>query len=47
MSVPARKMPSAPGLAALLEGSVPIPATLDRVVTAVCDDSREVVPGAL
>ena len=47
MSVPARKMPAAPGLAALLEGYAPIPATLDRVVTAVCDDSREVVPGAL
>ena len=47
MSVPARKMPAAPGLAALLEGYVPIPVALDRVVTAVCDDSREVVPGAL
>ena len=47
MSVPARKMPAAPGLAALLEGYVPIPAALDRVVTAVCDHSREVVPGAL
>ena len=45
--MPARKMPAAPGLAALLEGYVPIPAALDRVVTAVCDDSREVVPGAL
>ena len=31
----------------LLEGYASIPSGLDRVVTAVCDDSRAVVPGAL
>ena len=36
-----------PSLAALLDGYAPIPCALDRAVTAVCDDSRAVVPGAL
>ena len=47
MTVPAPTLSTLPGLAALLDGHVPIPAELDRAVTAVCDDSREVVPGAL
>ena len=47
MTVPAYGTSSFPSLAALLEGYVTIPAGLDRAVTAVCDDSRAVVPGAL
>ena len=47
MSVPAHDMPPTPGLAALLDGYVAVPPALDRAVAAVCDDSREVVPGAV
>ena len=47
MSVPAHEIPAALGLAGLLDGYAAVPPALDRVVTAVCDDSREVVPGAV
>ena len=47
MNAPAYEAATLPGLAALLEGSVAIPPAFDRSVTAVCDDSRAVVPGAL
>ena len=47
MNMPAHVMPATPGLAALLDEYAPVPPALDRTVTAVCDDSREVVPGAL
>ena len=47
MTVPALTVSTLPGLAALLDGYVSVPAGLDRAVTAVCDDSRDVVPGAL
>ena len=47
MSVPAHEIPAALGLAALLDGYAAVPPALDRAVTAVCDDSREVVPGAV
>jgi len=40
-------MSTDPSLGALLEGYASIPSGLDRVVTAVCDDSRAVAPGAL
>ena len=38
---------TSPSLGTLLEGYASIPVRLDRAVTAVCDDSRAVVPGAL
>ena len=47
MTVPAPRASAFPRLAALLDGYASIPAGLDRPVTAVCDDSRAVVPGAL
>ena len=47
MTVPATRASAIPSLAALLDGYASIPAGLDRPVTAVCDDSRAVVPGAL
>ena len=47
MIVPACETSTGPSLGALLEGYVSIPSGLDRVVTAVCDDSRTVAPGAL
>ena len=47
MTVPATRVSAFPSLAALLDGYASIPAGLDRPVTAVCDDSRTVVPGAL
>ena len=47
MTVPAYKGLSGPGLGALLEGHASIPAGLDRVVTAVCDDSRDAGPGSV
>ena len=47
MNAPAYETATLPSLAALLEGSVAIPPEFDRSVTAVCDDSRAVVPGAL
>ena len=47
MTVPAIRVSASPSLAALLDGYASIPADLDRPVTAVCDDSRTVVPGAL
>ena len=47
MTVPATRASASPSLAALLDGYASIPADLDRPVTAVCDDSRTVVPGAL
>ena len=47
MNMPAHVMPATPGLAALLDEYAPVPPALDRAVAAVCDDSREVVPGAL
>ena len=45
--MPATSVSASPSLAALLDGYASIPAGLDRPVTAVCDDSRTVVPGAL
>ena len=47
MTVPATRASAFPSLAALLDGYASIPADFDRPVTAVCDDSRAVVPGAL
>ena len=47
MTLPALRVSAEPSLAALLGGHASIPAALDREVTAVCDDSRAVVPGAL
>ena len=47
MIVPAHEASTCPTLTALLNGFASIPSGLDRVVTAVCDDSRAVVPGAL
>ena len=47
MIVPACEASSGPSLGALLEGYAPIPPGLDRTVTAVCDDSRAAVPGAV
>ena len=47
MIVPACKTSTCPSLATLLEGYAPIPCGYDRVVTAVCDDSRAVAPGAV
>ena len=47
MTVPACETPAGPSLGGLLEGYASIPSALDRVVTAVCDDSRAVSPGAL
>ena len=47
MTVPACETATGPSLGALLDGYASIPAGLDRVVTAVCDDSRAVAPGAL
>ena len=47
MTVPAREAPTGPGLGVLLEGYASIPSGLDTVVTAVCDDSRAVAPGAV
>ena len=44
---PAREASAGPSLGALLEGYASIPSGFDRVVTAVCDDSRAVAPGAL
>ena len=45
--MPARETSTCPGLGLLLDGYASIPPGLDRGVTAVCDDSRAVVPGAL
>ena len=47
MTVPACEASSGPNLGALLEGYASIPSGLDRIVTAVCDDSRAVAPGAV
>ena len=47
MIVPAREASSGPNLGALLEGYASIPPGFDRTVTAVCDDSRAVAPGAV
>ena len=47
MNVAAHEIPAAPGLAALLDGYAAVPPALDREVTAVYDDSREIVPGAV
>ena len=47
MTVPAREASSGPSLGALLEDYASIPSGLDRIVTAVCDDSRVVTPGAV
>ena len=47
MTVPATRASASASLAALLDGYASIPADLDRPVTAVCDDSRTVAPGAL
>ena len=49
MNVPAPVcgVSTSPSLGTLLEGYASIPVRLDRAVTAVCDDSRAVVPGAL
>ena len=47
MIVPACGTATGPSLGVLLEGHASIPSELDRVVTAVCDDSRAVAPGAL
>ena len=47
MIVPACEASSGPDLGTLLEGCASIPAGLERTVTAVCDDSRAVVPGAV
>ena len=47
MTVPACEASSGPNLGALLEGHASIPSGLDRIVTAVCDDSRAVAPGAV
>ena len=47
MTVSARETSAGPSLRVLLEGYASIPSALDRVVTAVCDDSRTVSPGAL
>ena len=49
MNVPAPACDAlaSPSLGTLLEGYAAVPVRLDRAVTAVCDDSRAVVPGAL
>ena len=47
MIVTACEAPSGPRLRGLLEGYASIPPGLDTAVTAVCDDSRTVVPGAV
>ncbi|MCY4470822.1 MAG: UDP-N-acetylmuramoyl-L-alanyl-D-glutamate--2,6-diaminopimelate ligase [Thiotrichales bacterium] len=47
MIVPAYEATFGASLGMLLEGHASIPSGLDRVVTAVCDDSRAVAPGAL
>ena len=47
MTVPAYEASSGVNLGALLEGYALLPAGLDRTVTAVCDDSRTVAPGAV
>ena len=47
MIVPACETSTCPSLGTLLEGYAPIPCGYDRVVTAVCDDSRAVAPGAV
>ena len=47
MRVPACESSTGRSLATLLVGHASIPARLDRAVTAVCDDSRAVVPGAV
>ena len=47
MIVPACASSTGRSLATLLAGHASIPSGLDRVVTAVCDDSRAVAPGAL
>ena len=47
MTVPACEASAGPSLGGLLEGYVSLPAGLDRMVTAVCDDSRDVAPGAV
>ena len=47
MIVPAGEASAGPSLGALLEGYASIPSGLDRTVTAVCDDSRAVAPGAV
>ena len=47
MIVPACDASTRPSLASLLDGYASIPPGLDRTVTAVCDDCRALVPGAL
>ena len=47
MIVPACEASPGPDLGTLLEGCASIPTGLDTTVTAVCDDSRAVVPGAV
>ena len=47
MIVPACEASTCRSLGGLLEGYASIPSGFDRVVTAVCDDSRAVAPGAL
>ena len=47
MIVPACEASTCPSLGGLLKGYASIPSGLDTVVTAVCDDSRAVAPGAL
>ena len=45
--MPAYETPTGPTLGMLLKGYASVPSRLDRAVTALCDDSRAVVPGAL
>ena len=47
MIVPACASSTGRSLGTLLAGRASIPSRLDRAVTAVCDDSRAVVPGAV
>ena len=47
MTAPAYQTTMLPNLATLLESCITIPPEFDRPVTAVCDDSRAVGPGAL
>ena len=47
MIAPAGEASAGPSLGTLLDGYASIPAGLDSAVTAVCDDSRAVAPGAL
>ena len=47
MIVPLYEASSGPSLGRLLEGYASIPPGLDIAVTAVCDDSRDIAPGAV